>query len=108
MCGMPDAVHDRERFFAGEDGGARITGLRGRIPINVPALEAVRNLVGTGLDFLQADNVGTGPTQIVGKPFCEDRAKPVDVPRDDPHPRQANEKSARTAWWSEASVGITA
>ena len=72
------------------------------------AREIVIDLIRARFDFLEANDVGIRIPQERGKAFGEDGSQPVDVPRDDPHSGQAKEKSARTAWWSEASVGITA
>jgi hypothetical protein len=65
MLGLADSVGDFERGFAGKDRCAGISRANGGVPINLVALEALRDLLGAGFDFLEAEDIGFLTLEVV-------------------------------------------
>ena len=76
-----DAVGNRQRLMAGEDGCSGVAFLVGGVPVALVAIELEVELSGLHLRFLQAEEVGIQLAEGVAEAFSLAGAQPVDVPR---------------------------
>lgn len=81
------SVGDFEWGNLGKDGGARVAGFIGGVPVSLVGAEFEWefDLFGSGLGFLEAEDVGLFGADEVGESFLQGGADAVDVPADEFH-----------------------
>lgn len=103
LDGFREAIGSSKGLGLGEHGGAGVAGTFGRVPELVVAGQVDVGVIGAGLGFLEAENVGLfGLDEGHKKIFAGDGANTVDVPGVEFHGGIIAQNGTGTGWNAEA------